>query len=139
MGFENLAVTPAARIGHKANVTIALRNGNDKGKPRSVAIRIGTQVLRKLNWVVGDRIMVQEGSGEDLQHIRLIRAPDGYSLSATPCLRDAKAGTFVVSSSMFRHHGMPTSNHPQTEVQFQAFGGDCLIVLPSWVLVPTTV
>jgi hypothetical protein len=123
-------------LGTPDNVTISATTTDNKTGRFALSIRIGGNVLARLGWAPRrDRVLLMEGTGREAGLVKVILASanqrPSYALSSNG--DDEKTGNIKVSASAFRHHEVPQAAHPQVAVEFQAFGGEMLLMFPQWV------
>lgn len=139
MAFEVVG-TPSARnaspgVGTADNITVSSTTTGNKEGRHALSIRIGANVLHRLGWVPRQhRVLLMEGTMREAGLVKIVLAPanhrPSYALSSNGL--DEKTGNIKVSVTAFQHHSPPQACQPQTVVEFQAFGGDLLIMLPAW-------
>jgi hypothetical protein len=138
VAFDLIGKGSAGAVGRADNVTVSYVLADERSSRYALAFRFGAAVLSRLVWTpLADRVCIFEGRGPDAGLLKIVRAAGGqrpsYALSGHGS-RNADHGAIKISIGMLRHHYVEDSAHPQTEVEFQAFGGEALILLPQWVI-----
>lgn len=128
-------------------------SGVDKGTPDNVMVsttpnagavgkfslvfRFGHRVLDRLGWEVGKhRLALLEGNGREAGLVKILIAPSTAKSSWALCAHGASkqgTGSFRISPVILRWHDAPAETQPASEVEFQAFGGEMLLMLPDWM------
>lgn len=103
----------------------------------SLVFRFGHRVLERLGWEIGkQRLMLLEGNGREAGLVKIMTATQTAKFSWALCAHGASkqgTGSFRVSPNVLRWHDAPTKTYPACEVEFQAFGGELLLMLPEWM------
>lgn len=103
----------------------------------SLVFRFGHRVLERLGWEIGKhRLMLLEGNGREAGLVKVaLSAPTAKSSWALCAHGASKQGTgsFRISPNVLRWHDTPAATYPACEVEFQAFGGELLMMLPEWM------
>lgn len=144
MPFEQIGA-PRVRGQEKGtanNVVASATIASEKDNRYSLSLRFGAQVLARLGWQVNrDRLLLLEGTGREVGLLKIVVAPAetprGHGLSAYGSSTDG-TGTVKLNFSVLRWHDGPGCRQFQTECEFQAFGGEMLLMLPEWVARRTT-
>lgn len=120
------------------NVVASATTVSEQGGRYSLALRFGANVLSRLGWEIGrDRLTLLEGTGREVGLLKIVVAKPGtdraYALSQHGSSRDG-TGCTKINFSVLRWHDNIGGRQGQTEVEFQAFGGEMLLMLPDWVV-----
>lgn len=103
----------------------------------SIAFRFGHRVLERLGWEIGKhRMMLLEGSGREAGLVKIMIATPAAKFSWALCTHGASkqgTGSFRIGPTTLRWHDTPAVTQPASEVEFQAFGGEMLLMLPEWM------
>lgn len=103
----------------------------------SLVFRFGHRVLERLGWEIGKhRLMLLEGNGREAGLVKIVVSVPTAKSSWALCAHGASkqgTGSFRISPGILRWHDTPAATHPGTEVEFQAFGGELLLMLPEWM------
>lgn len=100
----------------------------------SLMFQVGPEILGRLNWQIGDRVHIREGHGTDAGLFKIVKSDtsDGHKL--TPTGSRSRYGAVKVANSILRHHTTGEVPQPLAPVQFQAFGGELLLMAPEWMV-----
>lgn len=140
MAFEIATpeTTGRPRLSRSDNVVIALDRKPSRVGSEHIDIRIGADLLRRLEWSIGDNLILSEGRDGDLGRIELRRVPAGsVSRILTKYTGSRQDARLRWPISTFRYHHLTTLSGQAVQVMHEVRGGGALVVsLPIWLAVP---
>lgn len=147
---------PLAGVKHmKPGVTVGLSTDADADSKRNhhrISIRVSSEVMDELAWLVGEYVLLHEGTGPSTGKLLLVNGADdprvGYKISAAAARQEKGArkkddptkradgstmpGFIGVGCVALQYHTHPNHSVGSTPVKYRVFNGELLIDMPQW-------